>query len=105
MKSYSDRKGFVKNYWYWTSHGEEDNSKVGGASSSLSMNFDYDHNDHNNMENMIHAAFRANEMNMSSSHDVNAETFYIMLESTQIPLYEGCSITKLETSVRLLSIK
>jgi len=45
------------------------------------MNFDYDHNDHNHMENMMHATFQANEMNMSSHHDVNPETFYTMLES------------------------
>ena len=69
------------------------------------MNFDYDHNDHNHMENMLHAAFQANEMNMSSHHDVNPEAFYTMLESAQRPLYEGCNITELETSVRLLSIK
>ena len=59
VKSHLYRKGLVKNYWYWTSHGEEDNSEVGGASSSHSMNFDYDHNDHNHMENMVHAAFQA----------------------------------------------
>ena len=34
IKSQLYRKGFVKNYWYWTSHGEEDNLEVGGASSS-----------------------------------------------------------------------
>jgi len=69
------------------------------------MNFYYDHNDHNHIENMVQAAFPANEMNMSSHHDVNPETFYTMLESAQRPLYEGCNITELETSVRLLSIK
>jgi len=81
VKSHLYRKGFVKNYWYWTSHREEDNSKVGGASSSQSMNFDYDDNDHNHMENILHAAFQANEMNMSSSHDANPEAFYAMLVS------------------------
>ena len=54
---------------------------------------------------MLHAAFQANEMNMSSLHDVNPEAFYTMLESVQRPLYEGCDITELETSMRLLSIK
>ena len=88
-----------------TSYGEEDNSEVGGASSSHSMNFDYDHNDHNHMENILHAAFQANEMNMSSHHDVNPEAFYTMLESAQKSLYEGSNKTEFETSVRLLNIK
>jgi len=101
IKSHLYRKGFVKNCWYWTSHGEEDNSEAGAASSSHSMNFDYDHNDENHMENMLHA----NEMNISSHHDANPEVFYTMLESGQRPLYEGCNITELETSMRLLSIK
>jgi len=95
----------VKNYWYWTSHGEEDNLEAGGVSSSQSMNFDYNHNDHNHMENMFHATFHANEMNMNSSHDVNPEAFYTILESTQSPLYEGCNIIELETFMRLFSIK
>ena len=86
VKSHLYRKGFVTNYWYWTSHGEEDNLEVGGASSSHSINFDYDHNDHNHMENMFQVAFQANEMNMSSHHNVNPEAFYTMLESAQKPL-------------------
>ena len=105
VKSHLHRKEFVKNYWYWTSHGEEDNSEVGGGSTSHSMNFDYDHNDHNHIENMLHVVFQANEMNMSSYHDVNPEAFCTRLESSQRPLYEGCNITELETSVRLFSIK
>jgi len=44
-------------------------------------------------------------MNMSSSHDENPKAFYTMLEFAQRPLYEGCNITKLGTSLRLLSIK
>ena len=84
VKSYLYRKGFVKNYWYWTSHAEEDNSKAGGASSSHFMNFDYDHNDHNHMENMFYTAFQANEMNMRSHHDVNPEAFYTMFELSLI---------------------
>ena len=28
VKSHLYRKGFVKNYWYWTIHREEDNSEV-----------------------------------------------------------------------------
>jgi len=99
------KKGFVKNYLYWTIHREEDNSEVGGASTSHSMNFDYNHNDHNHMEHMLHTAFQANEMNMSSHHYVNPEAFYTMLEPAQTPLYEGYNITELEASVRLLSIK
>jgi len=95
----------VNNNSYWTSHGDDDNLKVGVASSSQSMSYDYDHNDHNHMENMLHVTFQANEMNTSSSHEVNPKAFYTMLESAQRPLYEGYNITKLETSVRLLSIK
>jgi len=69
------------------------------------MNFDYDHNDHNHMENMLHAVFQANEMNISSYCDANRAAFYAILESAQRPLYEGCNITELVTSVRLRSIK
>ena len=57
------------------------------------------------MENIFHAAFQTNEVNMSSSHEVNHEAFYTMLESAQRPLYEGFNVIELETSVRLLSIK
>jgi len=42
---------------------------------------------------------------MSSSLNVNTEAFYTMLESAQKPLYEGCNISKLETTARLSSIK
>ena len=69
------------------------------------MDYNYDDNDHNHMKNMVDTAFEVNDMNMSCSHDVNLETFYTMLESAQRPLYEGCNITELETSVMLLSIK
>ena len=79
VKFHLYRKGFVKNYWYWISHGKEDNLEAGGACSSHSMNFDYDNNDHNYMENMLHATFQVNEMNMSSSYKVNPEAFYTML--------------------------
>ena len=57
------------------------------------------------MENMLHAAFKANEMNTGSSHDINPERFYTVLESAQRPLYERCNIIELETSVRLLNVK
>ena len=31
VKSHLYRKGFVKNYWYWTNHGEEDNFRSRGC--------------------------------------------------------------------------
>ena len=46
------------------------------------MSYDYDHDNHNYMENILQAAFEANEMNMSS-HEVNPKAFYTMLESAQ----------------------
>ena len=57
------------------------------------------------MGNMLHAALQTNEINMSSSYEVNPKTFYTTLEYAKQFLYDGCNITELETSVRLLSIK
>jgi len=54
---------------------------------------------------MLYDAFQANTMNTSSSLDANPEVFCNMLESAQQPLYKGCKITELETSMRLFSIK
>ena len=42
---------------------------------------------------------------MNSSHKVNPEAFYTMLEYAQQPLHDGCNIIELETSMRVLRIK
>ena len=59
----------------------------------------------NHMENMLHNAFQATQMNMSGSPDANPKVFCTIFEFAEQPLYEGCNVTKLETSVRLLNIK
>jgi len=48
-------------------------------------------NDHR-MEVMLNEAFRYEENNIMDGSNVNAEVLYNMIQATQQPLYEGCSI-------------
>ena len=63
------------------------------------------YNDHH-LDVMLNNAFRYEESTVVDGPNVNATSFYIMLEATQQLLYEGCSTySELSTAMRLLSIK
>ena len=111
------RKWFVKNYWFWTTHGEVVPTHNGEATSSnigVHLNIE-DHtfdsterggyNDHH-MKTMLSNIFRRDNDTPVSGRNVQAKTFYNMLESAQQSLYEGCTThSKLSAAMRLLSIK
>jgi len=61
---------------------------------------------HHHLETMLTDVFRWDNDTLVSGCNVEAETFYNMLESAQQPLYEGCSThSELSTAMRLLSVK
>jgi len=62
--------------------------------------------DDHHMKTMLNDAFRYEENNPVIGCNVHTEAFYNMLQSTQQPLYEGCTTHgELSTAIRLLSIK
>uniref|UniRef100_A0A7C9DL29 Transposase-associated domain-containing protein n=1 Tax=Opuntia streptacantha TaxID=393608 RepID=A0A7C9DL29_OPUST len=117
VKLHLYRKGFVQNYWVWTSHGEVEPSHYGeGTSSNIGVHFNmedpnFDDDDgsgytHHHMETMVNDVFGWDNDTPVSGRNVQAENFYNMLESAQQPLFEGCSThSELSAAMRLLSIK
>ena len=111
------RKGFVQNYWFWTSHGEVQPTHFGeGTSVDTEVHWNIQQNNVDNvdvvgynyqqMETMLGDAFRCDNETPVPGRNVQAETFYKMLESSQQPLFEGCSThSELSAAMRLLSIK
>ena len=58
------------------------------------------------MKAMLNDAFRYEENSPMTRCNVQAESFYNMLQSTQQPLYEGCTTHgELSVTMSLLSIK
>ena len=61
---------------------------------------------HHHMDVMLNDALRYGESNVMDGPNVNATSFYKLLEATQQSLYEGCSNhSELYAAMRLLSIK
>ncbi|XP_019255192.1 PREDICTED: uncharacterized protein LOC109233784 [Nicotiana attenuata] len=101
------KKGFMKNYYVWTVHGEIhasvddvhfENSFGGEEGSRTTENI--------NVEN-----YRFNEMKRDAFPEAQSEpndeakSFFKQLEEASCPLYEGATHSKLSVAVRLLSIK
>jgi len=58
------------------------------------------------MDAMVNDVLRCEDSNVVRGPNVNARSFYNLLQSTQQPLYEGCSNhNEWFAAVRLLSIK
>ena len=61
---------------------------------------------HLHMDAMVNDALRYGESNVVDGPNVNATSFYNLLQATQQPLFEGCSNhSELSTVMRLLRIK
>jgi len=90
-------------------HGEGISS--GGWNETGIVDSDYEELDiggyhHHHMDAMVNDALRYGESNVVDGPNVNATSFYNLLQATQQPLYEGCSNhSELSTVIRWLSIK
>ncbi|XP_038693762.1 uncharacterized protein LOC119991488 [Tripterygium wilfordii] len=107
------RKGFTPNYWYWTSHGEEepqidveiDRSLPGSSSVHIS-----DDQQMNRYQTMIFDAVGPDftteyEQNVEEAPNMDAQKFYDMLHACQKQLWPGSKHSELSVAVRMLSIK
>ncbi|XP_070042531.1 uncharacterized protein [Nicotiana tomentosiformis] len=100
-------KGFMDNYYVWTSHGE-----IGGSDGNI-----YDHNfdigessQDSRLHEMVMNAFGMynegdNQQYIDQAPNEKANHFYAQLESASRPLCDGMSHSKLSVATRLLSIK
>jgi len=117
MKLHLYSKAFVRNYWFWASHGEVVPTHYGeGTSSDTGVHLNIvDHTfesaegggyNYHHMETRLSDVFRCDNDTPVSGCNVQAKAFYNMLESAKQPLYEGCTThNELSTAMRLLSIK
>jgi len=91
-------------------HRGEDTSS-GGWNETSTVDNDYEEPDiggyhHHHMYAMVSDALRYGKSNVVDGPNVNATSFYNLLQATQQPLYEGCSnYSELSAATRLLSIK
>ena len=117
VKLHLYKKGFVQGYWTWTSHGEVydaqpgESTSFGGWNDTGTVLSDYEEPDndgynHHHMDTIVNDALRSDESNVVQGPNVNAQSFYNLLQATQQPLYEVCSNhSELSAAMRLLSIK
>ena len=114
------RRGFVRNYWYWTAHGEYEPNElndVGASGTSGHGSFCMDH-EHNNYESMVFDAMGQNaydqsarnneKMNSNVEEPPNKDTqyFYDVLNSAWWELWPECeSHFELSMAVQMMSLK
>ncbi|KAI0504324.1 hypothetical protein KFK09_015276 [Dendrobium nobile] len=101
------RRGFLPNYWIWTSHGEYEPHRDAHAGSSTAYETFHENQMSRPYEDLI---FDVTGHNLRSNVEEppNAETqkFFELLHSAQKPIWEGCSThSELSIAVRMLSIK
>ena len=113
VKLHLYKKGFVPNYWYWTSHGESD-PRVGGVPDLHANDPAFapmDNDPQNTYQRMIFDTFGTEYVPDHSSNEeetpnLDDQKFYDLLHSVQKPLWPGCTDhSELSVAVRLLSIK
>ena len=108
VKKHIYRRGFIDDYWYWTSHGEYD------PRSHSTSNIVHNINEHENVTytDMVFDAagpvFRAHYEECSERNEEPNDTdrrFLHLLSLANQPLWEGCTETELSVAVQLLTIK
>ncbi|XP_070057821.1 uncharacterized protein [Nicotiana tomentosiformis] len=111
VKTHLYKKGFMNNYFVWTSHGEVDGSDVvfhnivGESSRSVENNVQ-----HHRYHEMVAGAFGMNfefepHESVKQAPNEEAKYFYEQLEAASRPLSKGSMHSQLSVAVRLLSIK
>ncbi|XP_075091894.1 uncharacterized protein LOC107830110 [Nicotiana tabacum] len=108
VKIHLYKKGFMKNYYVKTIHGE-DVASVGDLDFQNFFSSEGSPLAENNFENsrsneMVRDAFVMHPRAQSEPND-DAKRFYEQLKEASRPLYEGSMHSKLSVAVRLLSIK
>ena len=115
VKLHLYQNNFVKEYWYWTSHGETEPTEYGNVGNSNAQNF-YEHMVPSDMGNtepfvdrvgaVVNDGTVTIEVNVNEQPNAEVQTFYNMLQAAQRPLLDGCTNqTELSNAVRLTSIK
>ncbi|XP_059299093.1 uncharacterized protein LOC132051859 isoform X2 [Lycium ferocissimum] len=108
VKFHLYKNGFMKHYFVWTAHGEN-NASVDNFAFQNSFGCEGSPIAENNVESsryneMVRDAFGTYSGAQSEPND-EAKRFYEQLKEASHPLYEGSVHSKLSVAVRLLSIK
>ena len=102
VKLHLYQNGFVKGYWYWTSHGEIEPTEYANVGISNQQNLyddmaptspmDFDNTNSfvDRVGAMVNDVIVTNEVKVSEQPNAEAQAFYDMFQTAQTPLWEGC---------------